>query len=330
MTWTPQIASTVDAHGFRRALETEFQKHLFGNDFINTTLDLKCNYDEIASFVSELIVHQFSKNECVFYNDTIMIQCEHSGQSNHVSLEIMGRKDVVDLYYAKLIGQFNASENYIKWVYDPQYLESMNVPIPEKNPPFEEMYPWLKGESLVSYYDRFIKSDSNILLLVGPPGNGKTSFVRDLLRKTKQNAIVTYHPKVLEQESFFAQWYQSRDENIVVAEDADEILAPRSEGNKLMQRFLNLGDGLISITGKKIIFTCNLPNISDIDPALSRPGRCFDVVKFDPLNREESLAVAKRANINFSLSGNQFTISEIFNEKSKESVRSTKNKFGFV
>ena len=27
--------------------------------------------------------------------------------------------------------------------------------------------------------------------------------------------------------------------------------------------------------GRKILFTTNLPNVHDIDPALMRPGRCF-------------------------------------------------------
>jgi ATP-dependent 26S proteasome regulatory subunit len=99
---------------------------------------------------------------------------------------------------------------------------------------------------------------------------------------------------------------------------------------QMPQRFLNLGDGLISLPNKKIIFTCNLERTSDIDSALTRPGRCFDVVKFDSLNREQSRAVANKIGVEFNLDGSEFTVSEIFNAKKTSEVQKTKNSFGFL
>jgi ATP-dependent 26S proteasome regulatory subunit len=59
----------------------------------------------------------------------------------------------------------------------------------------------------------------------------------------------------------------------------------------MMHRFLNASDGLISMKGKKIIFTTNIPNIGDIDDALIRPGRCFDILNFRNLTKLEAQVV---------------------------------------
>lgn len=320
----------IETGKFGSAAIAEFHSKNFGLNVISSSLNLKAGIEQIMLALNHMTVHQCNSSETMFHEDGLLIECKVGSTGNHVNLSIVGVKSKVESITAELSNEFESYGSYVRWIYDPQYLESINVPLPEKNPPFEEMYPWLKGESLMSYYDRFMQSDCSILLLIGTPGTGKTSFLRDMLRKTKQNAIVTYHPKVLEQESFFADWYQSSKENFVIAEDADEILSPRADGNKIMHRFLNLGDGLISLPNKKIIFTCNLERTSDIDSALTRPGRCFDVVKFDSLNREQAKIVANKIGIEFNLDGSEFTVSEIFNAKKKESVASTKNSFGFL
>ena len=61
-----------------------------------------------------------------------------------------------------------------------------------------------------------------------------------------------------------------------------------------MHRFLAIADGVVRAQGRKIIFTTNLPNVSDIDAALLRPGRCFANVSTRALNIEESLRLVAR------------------------------------
>jgi hypothetical protein len=43
-----------------------------------------------------------------------------------------------------------------------------------------------------------------------------------------------------------------------------------------------------------MIFTTNLPNVTDIDPALTRPGRCHAVVYLRSLEPEEAARLARR------------------------------------
>jgi hypothetical protein len=233
---------------------------------------------------------------------------------------------------AAIKSHFSVPNSYIRWIYDTQYLESIKIPLENKNMPFTEMYPFLNGETLDEYYDRYMNSDASILLLLGPPGLGKTAMIRGLLRYANQSAILTYHTKLLESDEFFASWFRSKDENIVIMEDSDTMLLPRADGNSMMNRFLNLGDGLITLKNKKMIFTTNLPNVSSIDEALLRKGRCHDVVEFSYLNKDQASLIADKAGICFVADQEKYTIADIFADTRTNKVSSVKRhqQFGFM
>lgn len=228
--------------------------------------------------------------------------------------------------------RFEIPKSYVRWIYDTQYLESIKIPLQNKNMPFTEMYPFLNGETLEEYYDRYMNSDASILLLLGPPGLGKTAMIRGLLHYANQSAILTYHTKLLESDEFFASWFRSKDENIVIMEDSDTMLLPRADGNSMMNRFLNLGDGLITLKNKKMIFTTNLPNVSSIDEALLRKGRCHDVVQFSYLNKSQAKLIAEKSGVELSLEQDTYTIADIFADYRTNSSRNMNRsqKFGFI
>jgi hypothetical protein len=107
-------------------------------------------------------------------------------------------------------------------------------------------------------------------------------------RRKGESAQVLYttDTRSLENDEIFVEFVTGAHDAFVV-EDADHILDSRANGNIHLHRFLAIADGVVRAQGRKILFTTNLPNVSDLDDALLRPGRCFANVRFRALERVE-------------------------------------------
>lgn len=233
--------------------------------------------------------------------------------SNSTTVKVSGDEDFVEGVIEEVESEFSVVTSYIDWIYSSDG-NSVNVPLNVDRLPVAEMYPFLKGESLESYYDRYMESNANILLLIGPPGTGKTTFIRGLLAHTESSAVVTYDAAILEKDYLFARFIES-DESVMVLEDSDAFLKPRTDGNTMMHRFLNVGDGLVTTKGKKMIFSTNLPSIRDIDSALVRPGRCFDIVTFDLLAHDDAVKLANKLGITLDEKKDKYSLAELFHKQ---------------
>jgi SpoVK/Ycf46/Vps4 family AAA+-type ATPase len=162
----------------------------------------------------------------------------------------------------------------------------------------DEAYPAL-GEPVREFIHRYLAANETVLVVLGPPGGGKTRLVRAILgelsRRKGDSAEIMYtcDKKALEGDEIFVNFITGSHDAFVV-EDADHILTPRANGNHDLHRFLAIADGLIRAQGRKIIFTTNLPNVGDLDEALLRPGRCFSAIHTRSLTPPESARLISR------------------------------------
>jgi ATP-dependent 26S proteasome regulatory subunit len=206
-------------------------------------------------------------------------------------------------------------ESTIHWVYG-SHGQTSEVPLNFK-PAHNEFYPFL-GSDLHTFFENYLDSDEAVLILIGPPGTGKTTFIKNLLHFGKGDALVTFDPNIMASDSLFARFIDEAEIDFLVMEDADAFLKSRTDGNQMMHKFLNVSDGLISTRGKKLIFSTNLPSINDIDDALLRPGRCFKVIEFRQLTRDEANKLNDVVPVNLTNDQEKFTLAELMSTRTAE------------
>lgn len=293
---------------------------------------LVCSSHEWINFIrneyNDRQVVEFGESAGMIIDNEQLSFIDYSVNSTSVDIRIYGDPDYIENERNILTNKFLVAPCYIEWVYSNDG-SSVNIPLLNEKLPITEMYPFLKDETIEEYYDRYLDSSASILLLIGPPGTGKTTFIRGLLHHSSQNAMVTYDESILQKDYVFARFLED-EVNVMVIEDADNFLKPRSDGNSMMHRFLNVGDGLITIRGKKLIFSTNLPSVKNIDTALTRPGRCFDIITFDTYTDVQATQLAKKMKMDFKPEkGKKYSLAEIFH-KQRNAKTPQPPKMGFV
>lgn len=179
-----------------------------------------------------------------------------------------------------------------------QGLETTSEDLDENNVKIatNEFYPWMKGVSVAEYFADFMMSDANVLLLYGSPGTGKSTLVQTGIVKLGLSALLCANSVVSSNAEFVTKLGNLRKEenktyDLIFIEDGDAMMRPRSEGNLALNALLSATDGVGNKNKFKLVITTNAEDTSQIDPALLRHGRCFDVMKFGNLSAVDAMKV---------------------------------------
>jgi ATPase family associated with various cellular activities (AAA) len=251
-----------------------------------------------------------------------------------VIFEVWGSATEAWTIYNQIVEQFPfkvaSVEPIITWdlIVDNQH-QTRNVKLDRAKPIKPEYYPWLSKDAY-AVFDEYMDGDESVLILLGETGTGKTSFIRSLIWHRQVNCRLTYDERLLASDGLFFAFLTDDSTDLMVIEDADVLLMSREKfDNKLMARFLNFTEGLVSVRKKKIIFTANVMDVRKIDQALLRSGRCYDFFDFRRLSFDEACRAADAAGI-ARLTGRgdeteTYTLAEIMKPKN-----TTRPKVGFA
>lgn len=179
-------------------------------------------------------------------------------------------------------------------------------------------YPYINTDAM---FTQLYTNKENIIILCGEPGTGKTSLTSQLLKFSLENTNILPHETDIDSMDKFVQvayikstevlamdefWrtLASKDYDLVILDDLDYFLTSRdqevqtqedSERNKFLSQFLSFTDG-IEQNKTNFIITTNQP-FNDIDSALLRKGRLFDILELRKLKNTEALDVWIKAGL---------------------------------
>jgi DNA polymerase III delta prime subunit len=160
---------------------------------------------------------------------------------------------------------------------------------------------------------------SGLILLHGPPGTGKTSYIKNLLSSHSDRDFIFIPNNFVNEllQPDFISFLISNKNSILVIEDAEKVITSRETVNthSVVSTILQLTDGLFSdFLNIKIICTFNT-SIDRIDKALLRKGRMIAFYEFKALSVEKANELKR--SLGFEEGQDEMTLAEIFYLKDK-------------
>lgn len=336
---------TSTATAFAEILESQWPFNIYSvkRDYV-----MKVTADDLFNYFKENYPESqyrvFYGNFCYFWSDNYSIRfrgtfMERSYVNKRYDDDIIvtGRQEIVeeiinkfdDFFKDEIIADHLNVDMIVRGAGGG--LDTINLPIKNNRKFIPEMYPIIPNP--YEYINDFFNSSANVLILIGDAGLGKSAFINEMILSARKPTQIVFDKEIMKSDSLYTNFINQslrNDGGLMVMEDADTLLADRIvDSNTNMARLLNLSDGIVDTSGAKFIFSANLKEKSEIDAALIRPGRCFDVLEFRPLTRDEAIRASEAIGKDlYDDTKSEYTVAEIFN--SKNNRREKKFKVGFA
>lgn len=187
--------------------------------------------------------------------------------------------------------------------------------------------------------ERLRQTPSGLTIFHGPPGCGKTSYLRALMARLLDQAVFYFVPvsasEMLFNPRFVGFWIKEASRNkkqkkIVLLEDAEELLLPRDGSNRdKVSNLLNLADGFLGDHLKLHVIATTNATVRELDKAILRPGRLLGSREFRRLNREEAQRLAQAKGLTLP-DKPDFSLAEIYNGPAANTEFHGERRVGFA
>lgn len=182
---------------------------------------------------------------------------------------------------------------------------------------------------------KFLSSEerkSGLVVLNGEPGTGKSYFIRHLIKNVDNNYVLI-PPSMAENLASpeFTSFLMSNTDSVFILEDCETVIKDRSimDVTSAVSSILNMSDGIMSdIFNGKFICTFNA-DMSTIDEAILRKGRCYGKYTFGKLDKDKVKVLLNEKGIELD-EYEDMTLADIYHyeDKNVESI-SKKKRIGF-
>ncbi len=281
--------------------------------------------DEINE-IYRLKCFNYSKNvynaEKKFYSDTIVITVSGNSRDTVFNIYCKSEFDLNKIYNIYLKHSEQDQESEVKCFFESFFIKGAGIDkttkvltLKDVSETSELYYPFLDTKMM---FEQFCTGSENILILFGDPGLGKTKFSNLLFKHLFQEPENIPYDKLeaipeLDEQFFNVAYVKSTDilamdefwrniqkelPDFVILDDLDYMLTKResevmtsddAKKNAFLNQLLSFTDG-VQKNRTKFIITTN-QHFDDVDSALLRKGRLFDVLEFRKLTNSEALAI---------------------------------------